>query len=181
MISFVDARRHARALNKYPHLQEMLTPTSKLPGSHTNYGYWFGGVSLEVRGKTMIGHTGDIDGSVPRLAIFRGRCHVIVSQTTITSRAWALRRFAGIALGAPYLEASATVLSATQRRQLAGAYQVDPQTLLTLSDKTKSSLRSRATGDRTAPDDNSRKVTFCSRRIDLLCPARDAFGSDCRA
>jgi len=161
-------------------LQEMLTPTSKLPGSHTNYGYGLGVYLWNVRGKTMIGHTGDIDGFssaagyIPEADV---TVIVLANDDNFDARG-ALRRFAGIALGAPYLEASATVLSATQRRQLAGAYQVDPQTLLTLSDKDEKLSAQQGNG-RTVPLQmtTAGRLHFVPDELTYFVPARDALGA----
>src|SRR5207248_1953857 len=42
--------------------QQMISPTPKLPGSHTGYNYGFGMYIWHVRDSLMIGHTGQIDG-----------------------------------------------------------------------------------------------------------------------
>jgi hypothetical protein len=97
--------------------------------------YGFGMYVWQVRGKKMVGHTGQIDGFASALAYLPGRDITIVvlaNDDNFDARTMA-RRMAAIALGQPYATPVAVTPNNEQLHALEGVYRVDDDATETLS------------------------------------------------
>lgn len=115
--------------------QQMVTPGPILPGASPAHRYGLGMYLWRVRGETVIGHTGQIDGFASAVGYLPGRGIIVVvlaNDDTFDAQTLS-RRLAAIALGDPYPEAISAHLSDEQSQALAGTYQFDPSTFETLT------------------------------------------------
>jgi len=115
---------------------EMARPPA-LPGGPSRDPYGLGMYIWRVRGETMVGHTGQIDGFASALAYLPGPNVTIVilaNDDNLDARGMA-RRLAAIALGNPYSEPVPQPFAPEEIASLVGTYRVDPTTTLTLSQR----------------------------------------------
>lgn len=115
-------------------LLEMTSPASPADAASPSYKYGFGVYIWKVRGATMIGHTGQINGFAAALGYLPERDVTIVvlaNDDTFDARVVG-RRLAAIALGEPYPEVSAVTPSSPLLAEMEGRYTLDAQTIVTL-------------------------------------------------
>lgn len=134
-----DLRRWMRALSRGQvlspaNLALMTTPTPKSLAAPFQYG--LGLYLWTVRGRRLIGHTGQIPGfasAVGHLPEADVTLVVLANDDAFNARGF-LRRMAGVALGEPYVDVAATArpVPAADQALLAGAYQEDARTVRTL-------------------------------------------------
>ena len=104
--------------------QQMITPAS-LPGKEPINPYGFGMYVWRVRGETMIGHTGQIDGFTSILAYLPKQDITIVAlgnNDNFDAQSFG-RRLAAISLGNPYPKVKSVAVSESDLQALAGKYQ----------------------------------------------------------
>jgi len=124
-----DLRRWMRALTggrviDAAHYREMITPVAP-GGVMPGHPYGMGMYVWHVRGETMIGHTGQIDGFASVLAYLPSRDITIVAlgnDDNFDAQNFG-RRLAAIALGNPYPMIVGVPIPATTLGTLTGAYQ----------------------------------------------------------
>jgi D-alanyl-D-alanine carboxypeptidase len=117
-------------------LQQMTTPPD-LPGPHTSESYGLGMYLWRVRGLPFLGHSGDIDGFTSTAAYLPNSdvtVIVLANDDNFDAQTMA-RRLAAIALGQPYLQPTPVPISDRELESLTGKYQLDPDTIETLSVK----------------------------------------------
>lgn len=105
-------------------LRQMMTPAD-LPGAPPANPYGFGVYVWQVRGETLIGHTGQIDGFVSFVGFFPSHDIIVIAlanDDTFDARTLG-RQLAAIAIGRPYPAVVPKVVSAEELRALAGSYQ----------------------------------------------------------
>lgn len=115
-------------------LLEMISPASPADAASASDEYGFGVYIWKVRGATMIGHTGQINGfaaAVGHLPEHDITIVVLANDDTFDARVVG-RRLAAIALGEPYPEVNATTPSSQLLAEMEGRYQLDAHTILTL-------------------------------------------------
>jgi CubicO group peptidase (beta-lactamase class C family) len=158
----------------------MVSPTPKLPGSHQNYDYGLGTFLWNVRGYTLIGHTGDIDGFssavgyVPESDL---TIVVLANDDTFDARG-ALRRFTALALGSPYIEGPKVEVTDVQMRQMNGSYRVDSGTNLELVTRSGRLLAQQGDGRLTEiVMTNDGSLHFVPDELTYLIPLRDRSGA----
>jgi D-alanyl-D-alanine carboxypeptidase len=123
-----------RAVSKES-FQQMTTPAPNLPGTPTGSRYGLGIYLWHIRGAIAIGHTGQINGftsAVMFLPEYDITVVVLANDDTFDART-AGRRLAAIALGKPYPEVATVQSSDEDLRAFAGTYQINGETVETLS------------------------------------------------
>ena len=115
----------------------MITPGADLPGTRAADRYGFGVYLWQVRGVSFIGHSGSIDGFTSTVGYLPDQdVTVVVLANDDNFDAQTMgRRLAAIALGQPYPEVIPLQLSDQELESLAGKYQLDSNTVETLSVK----------------------------------------------
>lgn len=117
--------------------QGMIAMTPDLPGASPAHRYGLGMYLWRVRGSAMIGHTGQIDGFASAVGYLPKEdltVVVLANDDNFDARTMS-RRLAAIALGKPYPNVAAVVPPDETLQALAGKYQYNETTLLTLSVK----------------------------------------------
>ena len=159
--------------------QDMITPTTNLPGASTAYGYGYGTYIWRVRGATMIGHTGQIDGFASAVGYLPERditVIVLANDDNFDARTMG-RRLAAMALGEPYAGVVAVPASDEELRALEGTYRVNENTLRTLSVRNGQLYSQRGSGNviplqMTA----SKQLHFVPDELSYFMPVKDAGG-----
>ena len=131
--TWVTALMRGRVLGRGS-LSQMLSPTAPANAASPGYQYGFGVYLWKVRGSTMIGHTGQINGFAAAVGYLPERDLAIVvlaNDDTFDARVVG-RRLAAIALGEPYPEVEAVTASSQLLAQMEGSYRLDAQTVATL-------------------------------------------------
>lgn len=107
--------------------RQMITPAAPA-GNDPSHPYGMGMYIWKVRGETMIGHTGQINGFASILAYLPSRDITIVAlgnDDNFDAQNFG-RRLAAIVLGKPYPTVVGTPIPATDLAALAGSYQEGP-------------------------------------------------------
>jgi D-alanyl-D-alanine carboxypeptidase len=118
-----------RAIN--PASFRMMQTPAVLPEGPAANPYGFGLYVWTMRGESVVGHTGQIDGFASFLAYIPSRDVTIVvlgNDDTFDAQT-AGRKLTAIALGRPYTVVSAVPLSDELLRSLAGQYRIGTQTM----------------------------------------------------
>lgn len=178
-----DLRRWMRALTGgqvigAAHYREMITPVAP-GGVMPSHPYGMGMYVWHVRGETMIGHTGQIDGFAAILAYLPSRDVTIVAlgnDDNFDAQNFG-RRLAAVALGKPYPGVVAVPIPATRLAALAGAYQEGP-VVRTLSVRDGKLFAQRGSGNvvplqMTADG----QLHFVPDELSYFMPVRDAAGT----
>jgi D-alanyl-D-alanine carboxypeptidase len=102
----------------------MTDPEPRLPGMHDNHAYGFGVSLWRLRGRAMFGHTGQINGFASALVFLPADdvTVVVLANDDRFDANTAARRFAAIAVGEPYFDATLLPLSSQTQSGLAGTY-----------------------------------------------------------
>ncbi|WP_266170854.1 serine hydrolase domain-containing protein [Dyella subtropica] len=114
--------------------QNMIAITPDLPGASLAYRYGLGMYLWRVRGSAMVGHTGQIDGFASAVGYLPKEditVVVLANDDNFDARTMS-RRLAAIALGKPYPDVAAVIPSDETLQALAGKYQYNETTMLTL-------------------------------------------------
>lgn len=115
-------------------LQEMISPSPTAAAASPNYQYGYGVYVWKVRGTTMIGHTGQINGFTAAVGYLPDRditTVVLANDDTFDARV-AGRRLTAIAIGEPYPDVVPAPPSLQALRDLEGTFQFDGVTPVTL-------------------------------------------------
>jgi CubicO group peptidase (beta-lactamase class C family) len=113
----------------------MMTPASDGAAAPTAHPYGLGLYVWRVRGETMVGHTGQINGFASILAYIPSRDVTIIAlgnDDNFDARTFG-RRLAGIVLGRPYPIVSAVAADPAALATLTGVYRVNGNQTVTLS------------------------------------------------
>jgi D-alanyl-D-alanine carboxypeptidase len=159
--------------------RQMMTPV--IPGSGpTRHPYGFGLYVWQVRGETMIGHTGQINGFASILAWLPARDITIVAlanDDNFDARTFG-RRLAAIALGRPYPLVRATPVDAATLQALAGSYRITATETETLSVR-DGRLYAQRSGRNAIPLQMAAdgRLYFVPDELTYLAPVRDAAGA----
>lgn len=118
-------------------LKRMTTPGPELPGSHPGSAYGLGMYVWQVRGRAVLGHTGQVNGFTSFVGyVPKDDVTVVVLANDDNFDAQTVgRRVTAIALGSPYTTVVRVEPSDEELRALAGVYRSDETTLETLSVK----------------------------------------------
>ncbi|MFC5741766.1 serine hydrolase domain-containing protein [Dyella tabacisoli] len=133
---WMRALADGRAIGKQG-LQQMTTPAPDLPGTPSAYRYGLGMYIWHIRGNTMVGHTGQIDGFAAVVAYLPKQDITVIAlanDDNFDARSMG-RRLAAIALGEPFPEVVAVPASDETLQALEGTYRIDENTIETLSVK----------------------------------------------
>jgi D-alanyl-D-alanine carboxypeptidase len=174
LLRWTRALASGRAISR-DSFEQMIRPTPA-PGSD---GYGLGVYVWQVRGETMIGHTGQIPGFasvvgyLPRLAI---TVVALGNDDSFDARVTG-RRLAAIALGKPYPDVVAVSPSDEELRSLEGSYRIDENTVRALFVRGRTLHTQRGTGSviplqMTA----SKQLHFDPDELGYFVPVRDAAG-----
>jgi len=160
-------------------LRQMMTPAT-FAGSTPRHPYGFGLYVWRVRGETMIGHTGQINGFASILAYLPARDITIVAlanDDNFDARTFG-RRLAAIALGRPYPLVRATPIDAATMRALAGSYRISDTETETLSIR-DGRLYAQRSGRNQIPLQmgTDGRFYFVPDELTYLAPVRDAAGA----
>jgi D-alanyl-D-alanine carboxypeptidase len=120
-----------------PRFQQMITPTSLPAGASATHRYGLGVYLWEVRGSSMVGHTGQINGFASVVGYLPAQQITVVAlgnDDNFDARTMG-RRLAAIALGQPYDSPVAVPLSDAELHALEGTYRIDDATQETLTVK----------------------------------------------
>lgn len=142
--------------------------------------YGFGIYIWQVRGETMIGHTGQIDGFASALVYLPAQDVTIVvlaNDDNLDARGF-VRRLAAIALGSPYTAPVPVPFALEDIASLAGSYRVDGTTLLALTPRDGTLYAQRGQRDPIPLQkaDNG-ELHFVPAELSYFRPVRDASGS----
>jgi CubicO group peptidase (beta-lactamase class C family) len=160
-------------------LRQMMTPAT--PGGATpRHPYGFGLYVWRVRGETMVGHTGQINGFASILAYLPARDITIVAlanDDNFDARTFGMR-LAAIALGQPYPLVRAVPVDAATMQALAGAYRVTQAQTQTLSIR-DGLLYAQRSGRNAVPLQMSAdgRLYFVPDELTYMMPVRDPTGA----
>lgn len=117
--------------------KQMSSPGAKLPGSEAGSSYGLGTYVWNIRGHTVIGHTGSIGGFTSFVGyIADGDEIVVVLANDDDFDAQTVgRRLVAIALGQPYAAVTSRPPSTEDLHSLPGNYRIDESTVETISVK----------------------------------------------
>ncbi|SFS16482.1 CubicO group peptidase, beta-lactamase class C family [Dyella sp. OK004] len=159
--------------------RQMMTATPDLPGASPAHRYGLGMYLWQVRGSTMVGHTGQIDGFASAVVYLPKEditVVVLANDDNFDARTMS-RRLVAIALGQPYPDVADIAPSDETLRSLEGKYQYDETTVLNLSVKanalyfqrgSRPSIRMQVTA--------GQALHFIPDELSYLQPVRDASG-----
>jgi CubicO group peptidase (beta-lactamase class C family) len=157
----------------------MIAPSLVPADGPTRDRYGFGVYVWQVRGETMIGHTGQIPGFAAVLAYLPASDVTVIAlgnDDEFDARQTG-RRLAAIAIGNPYPDVVPVVPSADALQSLVGTYGAEPGTVRTLSVRDGRLHAQRGTGNvlplqMTADG----RLHFDPDGLSYFVPARDASG-----
>lgn len=170
---------NGRVISQASFLQ-MITPVSLPSGTEVTHPYGLGVYLWQVRGRTMIGHTGQINGfasAVGYVPDAQITVVVLANDDNLDARTMA-RRLAALALGQPYDTPVPVPLSATAMHALEGNYRIDDRTLETLTVKGGQLLAQR-TGRHAVPLQATAqgRLYFVPDELSYFQPVRDPRGN----
>lgn len=159
---------------------QMTTAATLPPGTTVTHPYGLGVYLWQVRGKTMVGHTGQINGFasaagyVPDAQI---TVVVLANDDNMDARTMA-RRLAALALGQPYDTPVAVPLSSVELHAPEGSYRIDNTSLEMLTVKDGQLLAQR-TGRHAVPLQATAqgRLYFVPDELSYFQPVRDAHGN----
>ncbi|PXV57067.1 CubicO group peptidase, beta-lactamase class C family [Dyella jiangningensis] len=158
---------------------QMTTPASLPAGVTSAHPYGLGVYLWQVRGKPMIGHTGQIDGFASAVAYVPSAqvTVVVLANDDHTDARTLARRLAALAMGEPYDTPVAVSLSKAELDALQGSYRIDGATLETLSVK-DGQLFAQRTGRHAVPLQATAqgRLYFVPDELSYFQPVHDAQG-----
>jgi len=175
LMHWMHALSHGEVISPADYSQ-MIAPTPKLPGSHTNYDYGLGVYLLHVRGNLMIGHTGQIDGFTSAAFYLPQQdiTVVVLANDDNFDAQTAARRLAAIALGRPYSQAKSVPLSSQDMQALVGRFGTDDSSIRTLFIKDGKLYSQRGKGNVIPLQMSSDgRLHFMPDEISYFVPVRD--------
>ena len=159
--------------------QQMIAPAPEVPGTSPGARYGLGVYIWRVRGATMVGHTGQIDGFASVVGHLPAQDLTVIAlanDDTFDARV-AGRRLAAIALGQPYPDVVAVQPSAEVLRAFEGAYGADAASARTLSVRDGRLYTQRGTRPAVPLQLSDRgTLHFVPDELSYLVPVRDAAG-----
>ena len=158
----------------------MTTPSDAPPAAATRDRYGLGVYVWQVRGQTMIGHTGQIPGYASVVAYLPAQDVTIVAlgnDDAFDARQMG-RRLAAIALGNPYPDVTPVAVTAEALQALAGSYRIDDATVRTLSVQDGRLYAQRGSGNRLPLQVTADgRLHFDPDALSYFVPVRDAAGA----
>jgi CubicO group peptidase (beta-lactamase class C family) len=178
LLGWMRALASGRAIGRES-FRQMITPVQTPSPSPASERYGLGVYLWQVRGETMIGHTGQIPGFVAVVGYLPQHDITIIALANDDSFDARLvaRRLAAIALGQPYQEVVRAKASQQELQELEGSYRIDEQTVrrLLVKDGTlytqrgdRNPIRLQLTADRS--------LHFDPDEISYFVPVRDGAG-----
>jgi D-alanyl-D-alanine carboxypeptidase len=134
LLHWMRALTHGRAIDGASY-QRMVTASGVPPAAPTRDRYGFGVYVWQIRGATVIGHTGQIPGFASVVAYLPEQDVTIVvlaNDDNFDARLMG-RRLAAIAMGSPFPAVVPATASAETLQALAGVYRIDETTTRTLT------------------------------------------------
>ena len=130
LLCWMRALTSGRAIGRES-FRQMITPVQTVSASPASERYGLGVYVWQVRGETMIGHTGQIPGFAAVVGYLPQHDITIIALANVDSFDARLvgRRLAAIAVGKPYHEVVPAKASDSELRELAGSYRIDEQTV----------------------------------------------------
>ena len=134
LLRWVRAVTHGQAITRESY-QRMVTPSEVPPAAPTRDRYGFGVYVWQIRGETVIGHTGQIPGFASVVAYVPEHDITIIALANDDNFDARLmgRRLAAIALGSPFPAVVPVTVSPETLQELVGTYGIDEATARTLS------------------------------------------------
>jgi CubicO group peptidase (beta-lactamase class C family) len=136
LVTWMRALSHGQALSPAG-FDQMTTPVPQISGETNGADYGMGLYLWHVRGRDMIGHTGQINGFASAVSYLKDADVTIVvlaNSDNFDARS-ALRRLAAFALNQPYESAPAAKFTLEELAALTGKYRAENGTERTLSIK----------------------------------------------
>jgi D-alanyl-D-alanine carboxypeptidase len=159
--------------------QQMITPAPTGASAPTGERYGFGVYIWQVRGETMIGHTGQISGFASVLNYLPRHDITIIAlgnDDSFDARIMG-RRLAAIAVGKPHPDVVAVLSSDEELHALQGTYRINENTVRTLSVKGKRLYSQRGTGNVIPLQMTADKhLHFDPDTLSYFIPVRDSAG-----
>ena len=130
LLCWMRALTSGRAIGRES-FQQMITPVQTASPSPASERYGLGVYLWQVRGETMIGHTGQIPGFASVVGYLPQHDITIIALANDDSFDARLvgRRLAAIAVGKPYQEVVRAKASERELRELEGSYRIDEHTV----------------------------------------------------
>lgn len=158
----------------------MIAPSTVPPAGSTRDRYGLGVYVWQVRGETMIGHTGQIPGFASVVAYLPAQDVTVLAlgnDDTFDARQIG-RRLAAIALGDPYPDVTPVAATAGTLQALAGAYRIDDATVRTISVQDGRLYAQRGNGNRLPLQVTAEgRLHFDPDALSYFVPVRDAAGA----
>lgn len=130
LLCWIRALTSGRAIGRES-FHQMITPVQTASPSPASERYGLGVYLWQVRGETMIGHTGQIPGFASVIGYLPQHDITIIALANDDSFDARLvgRRLAAIAVGKPYQEVVRAKPSDSELRELEGSYRIDEHTV----------------------------------------------------
>ena len=159
--------------------EQMIAPAPELPGASSQHGYGLGIYLYHLRGNTMFGHTGQINGFASFAAYLPKQqitVVVLANDDNFDARTTG-KRLAAIALGEPFAETVAVPMPDELMEALVGTYRIDENMLETLSIKDHRLFARRGNGS-TIPLQMTanHQLHFVPDELGYFVPIRNAEG-----
>jgi D-alanyl-D-alanine carboxypeptidase len=158
---------------------QMTAPPTLPHGVTATHPYGLGLYLWQVRGKPMLGHTGQINGFASAVAYVPSAqvTVVVLANDDNTDARTMARRLAALAMGEPYDVPVAVPLSKIELDALQGSYRIDDKTLETFTVKDGQLLAQR-TGRHAVPLQATAqgRLYFVPDELSYFQPVRDALG-----
>jgi len=134
LLRWMRALTHGRAIDVSSY-QRMVTASDVPPAAPTRDRYGFGVYVWQIRGETVIGHTGQIPGFASVVAYLPEHDITIIALANDDNFDARLmgRRLAAIAMGSPFPSVVPVPASPETLQALVGSYRIDETTTRTLS------------------------------------------------
>jgi len=159
--------------------RQMITPVTDLPGVSPMHRYGLGTYVWQVRGQTMIGHTGQINGfaaCVGYLPVQDITVVVLANDDAFDARTMG-RRLAALALGQPYATVDSVAAPPERLQSLQGRYRIDEGTLETLTVEDGKLYAQRGSRHKTPMQmDAAGRLYFVPDELSYFVPVSDSTG-----
>ena len=167
---------HERVINKAD-FQQMITPAT-LPQGEPDNPYGFGTYIWRVRGETVIGHTGQIDGFASVLIYLPSRDITIVAlgnDDNFDAQSFG-RRIAAITLGDPYPSVKSVPIAAADLEALSGQYRDGGRLITVLAKDGKLYWKREGRNPIPLQMTVTGELHFVPDELTYMVPVRDPFG-----
>jgi D-alanyl-D-alanine carboxypeptidase len=174
LLRWVRALATGRAIGRAS-FEQMVSPTPLAVSDRYGLGVYI----WQVRGETMVGHTGQIPGFASVVGYLPERDITVIALGNDDSFDARLmgRRLAAIALGKPYPDVVAVLPSEAELQSLEGKYRIDENTVRTLFVKGRTLYSQRGTGSALLMQVTAdKRLYYDPDLLSYFVPVRDAAG-----